>query len=477
KDASTDFIVSASYAKQRVPIGNYTFADRIGRILPKPDLLLGAKSDGTELETKRLFYQLEQKLGSALTLVSRAQRALSDTSTHAYTPGLGLNYVGQPGEPDERVPTGTATFSAGHNEFGEQAISGDHYLRLNAQTGVLQHQLSVGINHSRSVGKLQGFGDLTAAPPPKPFLYPAAPFSFQDPREVTPDQISLSSTTNAEYAAYVQELMSWGDWNLLLNLRRSRLKQTYVFSAPGIPDYLDSKDRWVTTPGAGVVYNLSPTASLYASWAQGFTVQSAPSCTKTALPPLETNNKEVGAKFDLFDTKLALTVSVFDLLLSNVTRYDVTADCFNVRKGQRNKGLEVDLQGQVVPGLSALLNYSLTTIKDVGDPTAVVSGQPRHKLSLWATYELPKQVTDGLGVGLGLTATSRSRGESEPYLFDVPGQAQLDASVFYTRDRWTFNFGVKNLADRRLYGASSSARYVPVLDGRRYMLTVKREFK
>ncbi|MFN3630354.1 MAG: TonB-dependent siderophore receptor, partial [Casimicrobiaceae bacterium] len=483
KDASTDFIVSASYAKQRVPIGNYTFADRMGRILPKPDLLLGTKSDGMDIEAKRLSYQLKQELSPTLTFVSRAQRALIDTGTHAYSPGSsGLHYVGQPGTPDEFVPKGTINFYAGRDAFRDQTTSGDHYLRLQVQTGALQHKLSVGINHSRGIAAQQEYSDPSSAPPLIPFVYPAAPFVFKDPRSVRTDKGALSSSTTTQYAAYMQELMSWGDWNLLLNLRRGKFKQDFVFSSQGSPDSLQSNEGWVTTPGAGIVYNVSPTTSLYASWAQGFSVQGGISCAKTALPPLETTNKEVGAKFDLFDSKLGLTVSAFDLLLSNLPQFDVIANCSNVRDGQRNKGLEVDLQGQLYPGLSALLNYSHTTIKDVGDPSLVVPGQPRHKLSLWATYELPKQVIDGLGFGLGLTTASRFRGTrvdaSQPYAFDIPGQAQFDASVFYTHDRWTFNFGIKNLADRqRLYGASYAANYVPVLDGRRYMLTVKHEFK
>jgi iron complex outermembrane receptor protein len=472
KDASTDLIVGVSYGKQHAPTPAYTFARRDGYIMPEPALRQGGAGDGFDSEQKRAFYQFEQTLTPNMTLVSRFQRSVGELYLHVRSPS-GLNY--NTGAAKDS-PNGTVTYYGSRSRQDARTSSGDHYLRIEDDTGPVSHKLSLGVNHSDYAYEQTEWSGASV----KPTVYPAnTSFVFPD-LEANSQTLSSISTSKSEQAGvFAQDLMSWGDWNLLLNLRRTRYTTVSATNYVSI-NYLWANPKtkvWSTTPGVGLVYNLTPSTSLYASYAEGFVPQTTAKCGGGIVDPITTKNKEVGVKFDLLDSKLSLTTAAFELAQSNQLLYDSINKCTTVRDSQVTRGLEVDLQGQLAPGWNAILNYTYNTVKDVGDKTTIYYGLAKHKASLWTTYELQNETWRGLGVGVGVTASTHVNGTySATYPFTIPGQAQLDASLFYNRDKWSVTLGIKNIVDKLLYGVSASSAYLPVLEGRNYMLTVKRDF-
>lgn len=473
KDSSTDLILGLSYGKQHQPVPLYAFGRRDGTILPVFSFRPGRAEDGFDTEQRRAFYQLEHKFTPDLTLVSRLQRSLQETELHLRSPG-GLSYA-TGAAPDS--PRSTVSFYASRTQMFERTTSGDHYLRITGDTGPISHKLSVGVNHtSGKYYQPQWSGpSLTVQAYP-----PGATDPFGDLRVDASTPSSRWNLDTSQLGVYAQDLMSWGDWNLLLNLRRTR------HSNEGATLYLPSNFlwatpktvNWATTPGAGLVYNLTPQVALYGNYAEGYSPSTSQACGGGIAPPITTRNRELGAKFDLFDGKLSVTTAAFELLQSNQLQYDPLKNCSVLRDGQRTRGLEVDLQGQLAPGWNALFNYTYNNIKDVGDATTTFQGRPKHKMSLWSIYELQSEAWRGLGFGLGVSANSNSSGDySTTYPLVIPGGAQIDVSVFYTRGPWSTTFGVKNVADRLLYATTGGNSYIPVLDGRSFMLTVKRDFK
>jgi iron complex outermembrane receptor protein len=289
------------------------------------------------------------------------------------------------------------------------------------------------------------------------------------------------STKASQVGAFAQDLMSWGDWNVLINLRRTRYttqsSSTFFFSDP--PDvFVDEKHReWHTTPGVGVIYNITPRASVYASYAEGFSPQFAPKCGGGLTDPQLTKNKELGAKFDLLDSKLSITTAGFELTQSNALQYDQTTGCANMLPSQVTRGLEFDMQGQLARGWNAVMNYTYSTVKDELDANRIFTNAPRHKVSMWTTYQLQAPDWRGLGFGAGISAASRTNGDfRSAYAFSKPGQAQVDLSIFYAYEKWSATFGVKNVFDRILYGSASTATFIPLKEGRTFMATIKRDF-
>ena len=138
--------------------------------------------------------------------------------------------------------------------------------------------------------------------------------------------------------------------------------------------------------------------------------------------------------------------------------------------------MEIDGQGQILAGWDVQFNYTYSNLKTeyTADPFTVATGIPKNKASLWTVYSFRGDTLAGWGVGGGFNAQSSAVGG--PYSPALPGQARVDASVFYARDKWNFIFGLKNIANRTLYGNSNSGAYVPIEDHRTFAITAKREF-
>jgi iron complex outermembrane receptor protein len=473
KDRTTDFIASAEYSRDKSPLDRYTFGRRDGLILPVPDRLLGNPADGVDVKVRRFGYQLEHKFSDDIVLISRVQDTHQDFDLHISSPN-GLSYA-KGAAPNNPKPD--MLFYASRTMRPEDTFSGDHYLRLNFPTGEVRHKLSLGFNHSNDDQvQTQYSGDAVTVP-----VYSSTPFVFADLRDRAKTPLSGFVMGQRQRGIYAQDLMSYEKWNLLLNWRRTRYttpESTSVFySTPDNFYFHDPATKtYHTSPGIGLVYQLNDETSLYGSYAEGFQPSVNLACGGGFVSPTQTRNREIGAKFDLLDSKFTLTTSAFSLQQSNRILYDRVNDCYNTRQAQRTQGAEIDAQGRLLPGLEAIFNYTYTQIKDLGITTTKFPGQPKHKGNLWAVYKFQTAELKGFGAGVGVSGNSRSLG-SLTYPVTVPGGAEVDTSLYYTNGPWTATLGVKNVFDRLLYGTTTSADYIPVLGGRTYALTVKRSFK
>lgn len=473
KDETTDLIVGVAYQKQHLPEPQYTFARRDGYIMPTPTIRLTNPNDGFEVEEKRAFYQLEQKITPTISLISRLQRTDDKLELHQYSSGGGLRYNAGAARDN---PNGMVSVNPTLMKTDQNQTSGDHYVRALFNTGDIEHKLSVGVNHSNFVyHQVQWSGTGTSK---VLTVYPTGvPVDLPDAESVNTTLNSVTDVYQRQKGVYLQDLITWGDWNLLLNWRRT------LYTTGGQTDFKTANFVFTTpattigrnTPGAGLVYRVTPNVSLYGNVSDGFVPQTSAACGGGIVPPISSKNKELGAKFSLFGDKLSLTTDAFQIDQSGTLAYDPVNRCYNVRPAQQTKGYELDLQGQLAAGWSAILNYTYSTSKDVVDPTTLFPGKPRHKGSFWTTYQLPQ--VPGLGLGLGVSAASGMLGNyDKTYPFYIPKQVQVDASVFYEIPTWSFTFGVKNIADRHMYAGTTGSSYVPIIQGRNFMITAKHSF-
>lgn len=470
KDATTDVTFGVSFEKSHQPVPKYTFATNSGEILPAPNMLLGNKADGFDVTERKVWYDLEQKLSPALSLISRIQYSGGEQYLHLYTP-FGLNY-NQDGTMD-----GTSYFFPISDKLYSSETSGDHYLRAVFKTADIEHKLSVGVGHSDYNFKQPqgGGGDMIQAT-----LYPATPYAFEPAGSTAANPLSSINYGNSrQLSAYAQDLVSWEALSVLVNLRHTDYSQTARSDYLQYGVYASTPvHAKVTTPGVGVVYRVSDDTSLYASASQGFSPQFGTACGGGGnVAPIRSRNKEVGAKFQFFDNALSLTTSAFQIDQSNSVLYVSSGNCYDVRPAEQTRGLELDLQGQLAKGWKAVFNYTYSRVRDVQEPLTLFPGQPKNKASLWTTYDLPLQQIKGLSVGLGLNASSAQEGTyNSSEEFKIPAQVQIDTSLFYNQPKWHATLGVKNVANRTIYGISTSNAYIPVT-GRTVMFTFVRNFE
>lgn len=175
----------------------------------------------------------------------------------------------------------------------------------------------------------------------------------------------------------------------------------------------ERKSSSVWTPYAGLLYDITPEHTVYASYTDIFRVQSQRDVNNRQLDPVTGNSFEIGWKASLLGDRLHTQVSAFQTRQDNLAQADgsntiigVTppAQAYRGAKGAKVNGYELELQGRVGRDWQLGGGYSQWSGKDAsGNPLNTTS--PRKQLKLFASYDaawLP-----GLTLGGGLNWQSR----------------------------------------------------------------------
>ena len=243
------------------------------------------------------------------------------------------------------------------------------------------------------------------------------------------------------------------------------------------------------TPRFGLLWRPLPWVSGYISYAEGFSTNKGIIYPNVLAPPTGARDAEAGLKFEFFDGKLRATLDYYDLTKTNVTEPDPNpfhicgsgAQSCSILVGEaRSKGPEVDVQGEIYPGLNMILAYTnqstAVTKTSIGDKTNLLGqpfpGIPRNIATLSTTYELQDGALKGLKLGAtyhynGAQRVSDFTGYNLGWLTpSVAGYGIVDllADYPFTYDGWKLDAGVNihNLLDRTYY---TSAALAPPLVG------------
>lgn len=216
------------------------------------------------------------------------------------------------------------------------------------------------------------------------------------------------------------------------------------------------------TPYTGLVYDLSPQWSLYASWTKIFSPQYSFGLDGRLLDPLEGKSLEAGIKGGLFDDRLSLTAAVFKTEQRNVASTSVFAGSRYLydTTDYQSHGLELQVSGEALPGLDLLAGYTYVRIDDA-DGERARKFVPSHSLRGLATYRLPGLPQAKVGARLrwqsGIENDNNSRIHQNAYaLVDVLGSYDFD-------EHWSTQLNLNNLTDRKyllsLYNNATSGNY------------------
>lgn len=468
KDDRTDFNVGVSYDDERDPLGRYTFAP-VNKIVPVPTMLLGNKDNDNEVKQKSLFYSLEHKFTPWLSVVSRFNRSIVNEDLNVWL-GLGLL----------DLPSMTYMYGSNTNFSRYDTTSTDNYLRFTFRTGPFKHVLSTGINTTSLL--------YTQAQYQLPNLYPVQvlspdqydfPYSGSDPADLD----SINRIASKQIGAYAQDFVTFGNFHALLNIRRNKYQSgpDIIYMVP--KNFTSGKQQiYKATPGAGLVYDLTPNVSIYGSFSEGFTPnftssQICGSGSGLSAPPQTSRNQELGVKVSSPDGMFSFTSGVFNLTQHNVLQYNRALNCNALVRGVQTRGIEMDAQGQIVKGWNLIASLTHGVYRNIGQSGFVVAGEPMNHLNVWTVYDFQGGWLHGFGVGGGIVAYSRSYTSPYPGAPSEPGGARVDLSAYYNLEKhWLFTLGIKNIFDRTLYGVTSTNDYIPVEPGRTLMVTAKYNF-
>lgn len=242
-------------------------------------------------------------------------------------------------------------------------------------------------------------------------------------------------------------------------------------SNPAQPDTRQSEKRWA--PYGGIVANVTPEVSLYASYASVFTPVSARDSNNDILPPTVGENYEAGVKVQPFGPAFTISAAGFHIKQDGLVQTDPNGIPNSLPDGStpsisvagvKTWGGELELAGDPLPGwtLSGSYTYART---EGANGELTNTWFPQHLAKLFTTYRM---LRDRLTIGGGLTYQSRiwdSRGNvpngqflpsGAPVL--VPGEvdqgsyALVDLLARYAlTDKATVGVNVTNLLDKTYY--------------------------
>lgn len=319
-------------------------------------------------------------------------------------------------------------------------------------TGTIGHNVLIGAEYSQQdKDEILWQGQTTITDLYNPELEHWAPINT-----ATTKAKNNNSNEFKNVGVYFQDLVSVNNqFKVLLGLRYDDLSQ--LRNDLNKKQIVDRTDQtW--SPRIGFVYQPVNAVSFYASYNQSFQpLADAFVIYKNSsdLKPTETENIEVGAKWDINDD-LNLTLAVFDMNQSNISNKDPNDSNMGIIIGeQRTQGVELSLTGQLTEQFSILAGYSYLNGK-IENSTEGFNGNhsaltPNNTANVWLKY----QFNDHWYAAMG------GRGESSRFSAPdnknvLPGYAVLNTAVGYKSDHYDVNLNINNLLDRDYFVSGHS---------------------
>jgi len=453
--------------------------------LDGPDTLgvLPRSSDGSDLGLSRST-AIGPKWGESKKRVDEVFADVRHRFNERWTATVSASYQESAWDGVSMLYNGTINPATGTGAFIYPYIGSDSYANTGLDANVTgrfdwfgrEHKLMFGANRlvERSNGKSwNGFADRIALDLSNPNQV-----GWSEPTGYTRTISSDKTTSEGIYGNI--HLQVADSWKVIAGGRVSwyeyKSRTNGVNAAPITQDHEFS-------PYAAVLYDINPQWTLYGSYADIFKPQSSyKTADGKALDPAVGSNYELGIKGSLFNDKLNTSFALFHIIQDN--RYQVDPDyptacpasptggsCYVNGGKVESKGLEAELNGQILPGWEAQFGYTYneqTYLRD-RDSTGNASSNegkkfsgstPRHIFRAYSSYRLPGEWSR-LTLGGGVSAQSGlSYSNSAGVTWSQKGYAVWNAFARYQIDPvWSVALNVNNLFDRSHYVDNANQVY------------------
>ena len=248
---------------------------------------------------------------------------------------------------------------------------------------------------------------------------------------------------------------------------------------------------------AGLMYKATKNINAYASYIEGFQMQtdaylgydgfrrrlSDGKIVRDPFKPKTTRMYEFGAKTEWLEGKLHASIAYYDIKQNNILTYDDTVyngavDELMTEGGtERNKGLEIDVMGRILPNwlVNAGYAYNDSKVTDQKRGTYRKDNAPKHTFNLWTRFDVKEGFFKNLGVGAGLNYSAEKISWQEPDLV-LPDYTIIDAAVYYKIKDMQLSFNINNIFNKTYWlGAFNYPRLFPGTP-RNVMFTVRYTF-
>ncbi|HKE41521.1 MAG TPA: TonB-dependent siderophore receptor [Casimicrobiaceae bacterium] len=224
---------------------------------------------------------------------------------------------------------------------------------------------------------------------------------------------------------------------------------------------------WVASPGYGVLYDILPTTTLFASYLQGLEAgATAPANAANAnviLAPTISRQKEIGLR-DSYFKGLSVSLSYFDITRANAVTDPVT-NIFDYNGNTDYKGVEAVLAYTFLRDWT--LNAAVLWLDAIQNAPnqPLINGKVPENTPKWngnvsLSYRIPQ--VPGLTVKGGLRSISQ-RPINPQDQGNIPGYTIWDASANYGTliggRRVTLQLSVDNLSNKRYWNSVQTGTY------------------
>ncbi len=388
-----------------------------------------------------------------------------------------------PGGFPRRDGTGLGDPFSFYGEVDQNEDALDGYVAGKVRLFGREHEVVGGLNYFErdfSAGRTGFNPDPRALPPGFPTAgnYDIDPWlpTFASPSIVRTDALLFSQDLR-QLGAYGVVRLNPTDWlKIIAGARYTDYRADRDdFNAAGVllptrPTDVQREKRWA--PYGGIVVDVVPAVSLYASYASVFSPVSARDVNNDILPPTTGANYEAGVKATPFGDAFTVSAAGFHIKQDNLTLTDPNGIPMSLPgnltpsisvSGVKTWGGELELAGEPLPGWSLNGSYTYARTEDrLG--VRVNPFFPLHVGRVYTTYRL---FGDRLTIGGGVTAQSRifDRGNVPSGRFNtngtpvlVPGTvsqgsyATVDALArLKLTERAILSVNATNLLDRTYY--------------------------
>ncbi|QEH40481.1 TonB-dependent siderophore receptor [Chitinophaga sp. XS-30] len=326
-------------------------------------------------------------------------------------------------------------------------------------TGPIKHRVLAGVDYLADITQptytSRFILDTVSASAPTPFLmmekiYPLFPTPTAAARNFYKSHLD-------RYGIYASDVINFTERLLLmLSLRWDRVdNQGTTNMLNGVVTGNYSKSSF--SPKLGAVYQvIKDQLSVFANYQNGFSYSAQTDRQGDLFQPEQANQWEGGVKADLFQSKLNVTLSAYDISVTDKLRADPEDPAFMIQDGtQQNKGFEVEVIANPFPGLNVLAGYGFNE-SEITKANANVGKRParsggKHMANTWISYRLMNGKLQGLGIGGGVFYNSETPFDDANTLF-FPSYALVNGTVFYDRPGYRIGVKLDNISNTMYWG-------------------------
>lgn len=262
------------------------------------------------------------------------------------------------------------------------------------------------------------------------------------------------------YSAYVSDVLNITDRLLtMLSLRVDHFENNGTLNVTtGVNTGVYKQTA--LSPKLGLVYQIfKDRLSVFGNYMNGFNNQTGTDVNGNTFKPEQANQIEGGLKADLWSHKLTGSVSYYDIKVKDILRTDPTNSDFSIQDAtQRNKGVELELIANPLPGWSILSGYAYVDSKFTkADPTTIEGLRPAGSgpatiVNFWTSYKFSDGFFKGLGAGFGGNyGSSAYQTNTLAAKVIIPSYTTIDASIFFEKDKYRISVKGNNLTDEKYW--------------------------